>query len=97
VRQCRSVTAAISLVAVAAVACLATAGAAAAGAAKPPGGGLARAQLIGRFSPHGASSPVPGLASSGSEVMAAVVATLAVLALAFLIVTFSRRRMTSAA
>ena len=95
-RRCRNVVAAISLVVVAVVACLATAGAAVAGAAEPLHRGLAHAQLIGRFSPNRGSSTLPGLTSSGSDVIAAFVATLAVVALGFLVVTFMRRRMMSA-
>jgi hypothetical protein len=97
VRQCRNVTAAISLVAVAVVAYLVTAGADVVGATRPARRGLTHARLVGRFAPNGASGPVPGLGSSGSEVIAAFVATLAVLSLAYLIVTFVRRKTTSAA
>jgi hypothetical protein len=88
VRQCRNVTAAISLVAVAVVAYLVTAGADVVGATRPARRGLTHAQLVGRFAPNGASGPVSGLGSSGSE---------AVLSLAYLIVTFFRRKTTSAA
>ncbi len=91
-RQCRKLAAAVNFLVIAGLAWLATASAAGAGAAQPAGGGPSHAQLVGRFSPNSASSRTPALASSGSGIIAVVVATLAVLALAFLIVTFIRRR-----
>jgi hypothetical protein len=71
---------------------ISTVGAVAAGATAPSRG-LEQAQLVGdRIAPSG-GSPANPLALGATDVMAALVAGMAVLALAFLLVTFIRRRM----
>ncbi len=57
--------------------------------------GSLHAQLVSHVS-SGANALSPSAALEGSDVMAAIVATLAVLAVVFLIVTFIRRRITTA-
>ncbi len=54
--------------------------------------GTFRAQFASHVSPAGSTSS--GLAATGAHVVAGVVATLALAALAFLVVTFVRRRTT---
>ena len=71
------------------------AGTAVAGADTRLRSGSVHAQLVSRVS-SGAHALSPSLALTGSDVIAAIVGILAVLALAFLIVTFIRRRITTA-
>jgi len=74
---------------------LVAAGTAVAGADTRLRSGSVHAQLVSHLS-SGAHTLSPSLALKGSDVMAAIVGILAVLALAFLIVTFIRRRITTA-
>jgi hypothetical protein len=67
----------------------------AAGASTRIRSGSLHAQLVSHVS-TGANALSPGLAGGGSDVMAVVVGAMAVSALAFLIVTFIRRRVTIA-
>jgi hypothetical protein len=72
-----------------------TAGTAVAGAATRVRSGTLHAQLVSHVST--AANPVStGLPLKGSNVIAEIVGVMAVLAVAFLVVTFIRRRITSA-
>jgi hypothetical protein len=76
---------------------LVTAGASVASASTRLRSGTLHAQLVSHVSSGSGTNPVAaGLTLKGSGVMAAVVAALAVFALAFLVVTFIRRRVTTA-
>jgi hypothetical protein len=94
-RQVRVIAALVGVATLGAAAWLLTAGAAVASASTRLRSGNLHAQLVSHVSP-GASAVSSGLGLKGSDVMAAVVATMAVLAVAFLIVTFIRRRITAA-
>jgi hypothetical protein len=72
-----------------------TAGSALASAATRLRSGALHAQLVSHVS-AGANTAPAGVALSGSGVMAAIVGALALFALAFLVVTLIRRRVTSA-
>jgi hypothetical protein len=72
-----------------------TAGSAVASASTRLRSGTIHAQLVSHVS-TGGNAVSSGLTIKGSSVMAGVVAALAVFALAFLIVTFIRRRVTVA-
>jgi hypothetical protein len=90
-RRVRVIAAMGGMAAVGAVAWLLTAGSAVASATTRLRSGNLHAQLVSHVSP-GASPVSSGLGLRGSDVMAAVVATMALLAVVFLIVTFIRRR-----
>lgn len=74
-----------------------SAGSGAAGAATRSRSGALRDQLVSssHFAPNGAAAP--GLGLTGPDVMAAVVGLCAFFAMAFLVVTLIRRRITVAA
>jgi hypothetical protein len=95
-RRVRVIAAMVGLVTFGAAAWAVTAGAAVASAATRLRSGSLHAQLVSHVSP-GANSVPSGLVLKGTDVMAAVVAIMAVLAVAFLIVTFIRRRVTASA
>jgi len=98
VRQRREWAAVIVSAAAGALCWLVTTGAGVASAAPAAFGtgaglGAARAQLVGRIaSPTGPSTTSAGLPLGGADIMAGIVALLAVLAFLFLVVTFVRRR-----
>jgi hypothetical protein len=93
-RQVRVIAAMVGFATLGAAAWLFTAGSAVASASTRLRSGNLHAQLVSHVSP-GASAVSSGLGLKGSDVMSAVVATMAVLAVAFLIVTFIRRRITA--
>jgi hypothetical protein len=85
-----------ALMATATVAAVITAGSAVASASTRLRSGTVHAQLASHVSAAGASAVSSGLTIKGSSIMGGIVAALAVFALAFLIVTFIRRRVTVA-
>jgi len=86
----------LGLATVAATAWILTEGASLAAATTRYRSGTFRTQLVGHYG-GGANAQAPaGLVPTGADVMATIVALLAVLALAFLVVTFIRRRTTVA-
>jgi hypothetical protein len=93
-RSIRVIATLVGVATLGAAAWLVTAGAAVASASTRLRSGTLHAQLVSHVSP-GASAVSSGLGLRGSDVMSAVVATMAVLAVAFLIVTFIRRRVTA--
>ena len=94
-RQLRTMAALVGTATVAGLAWSITVGTAAAGASTRIRSGSLHAQLVSHVS-TGANALSPGGTVRGSDVMAVIVGAMAVFALAFLIVTFIRRRVTIA-
>ena len=94
-RRLRAMAALVGTATVAALAWSITLGTAAAGASTRIRSGSLHAQLVNHVS-TGANALPSGLSVKGSDVMAVIVGAMAVFALAFLIVTFIRRRVTIA-
>jgi hypothetical protein len=94
----RALAAMMGAAALASAAWLVTAGASVASASTRLRSGTLHAQLVSHVASgtSGANSVTSGLALKGSGVMAGLVAALAVFALAFLVVTFIRRRVSTA-
>jgi hypothetical protein len=92
VRQLRFLTAMVGMAATGAVAWSVTVGVVAASASTRLRSGNLHAQLVSHVAPAGNTSSSQLLADS--DVIAGIVASLAVLALAFVIVTLIRRRIT---
>jgi hypothetical protein len=96
VQRLHKTVATLGLATIAAVAWIVTEGASLASATTRYRSGTFRTQLAGHYG-GGAPAPTPGgLMATGADVMAAIVALLAVMAFAFLVVTFIRRRTTVA-
>ena len=95
-RPVRVIGAMVGLVALGAAAWSVTAGAAVAAGVTRLRSGSLHAPLASHVSP-GTNAISSGLVLEGSDVIAAIVGTMAVLAVAFMVVTFIRRRVTVAA
>ena len=96
-QRLRNTTAVVGLATSMALTWILTEGASLASATTRYRSGAVRTQLASHLS-QGVGAPAPGgLVSTGATVMAGIVALLAVAALAFMVVTFIRRRVVSTA
>jgi hypothetical protein len=98
VQRLRNTTAVVGLATSMALAWILTEGASLASATTRYRSGAVRTQLASHLSQSAGGAPAPaGLVSTGATVMAGIVALLAVAALAFMVVTFIRRRVVTTA